>query len=61
MQQAYEVHNPSFPDINLHQQIDLSINDWAAEGKNGHLYFGQTKEQAEHARALHEKSQQVAA
>lgn len=47
MKQAYEIHNPSFNDINLLDQIEYGINDWVAEGKSGHLYFGKTKEEAE--------------
>lgn len=43
---AYEVHNPSFNDMNLEEQIEYGINDWAVEGKSGHLYFGRTAEQA---------------
>ena len=49
--QAYEVHNPSFNDMTLDQQIEAGINDWAAQGRSGHLYFGQTKAQAEAIRA----------
>lgn len=51
MEQAYEVHNPSFNDMTLREQIEHGINDWAAEGKSGHLYFGRTKEEAEAIRA----------
>jgi hypothetical protein len=54
MQAAYEVRNPSFTDMSLEQQIDVGINDWCAEGRNGHPYFGQTKEQAEAIRASYE-------
>jgi len=42
----YEVRNPSFNDMTLEQQIDCGINDWAVEGKSGHLYFGRTAEEA---------------
>lgn len=50
---AYEVCNPSFSDLNIEQQITYGCNDWAAEGKSGHLYYGQSKEQAESIRAAH--------
>jgi len=43
---AYEVHNPSFNDLTLSQQIEYGINDWAVEGKSGHLYFGRTEQEA---------------
>jgi hypothetical protein len=43
---AYEVHNPSFNDMNLEQQIEHGINDWAVEGKSGHIYFGRTAQEA---------------
>jgi len=46
MTNAYEIHNPSFNDMTLSQQIEVGINDWAVEGKSGHLYFGRTKEEA---------------
>lgn len=49
--QAYEVRNPSFNDMNLEQQIEAGINDWCAEGKSGHPYFGRTKSEAEAIRA----------
>jgi hypothetical protein len=42
----YEVRNPSFNDMTLEQQIECGINDWAVEGKSGHIYFGQTAEEA---------------
>lgn len=51
MNQAYEVCNPSFNDMNLDQQIEAGINDWCAEGRSGHQYFGTSKEQAEAIRA----------
>lgn len=54
MQVAYEVRNPSFSDMNIEQQIEAGINDWCAEGKNGHPYYGQTKAQAEAIRASYE-------
>jgi hypothetical protein len=43
---AYEIHNPSFNDMTLDQQIEVGINDWAVEGKSGHLYFGRTEQEA---------------
>jgi hypothetical protein len=42
----YEVRNPSFNDMTLEQQIECGINDWAVEGKSGHIYFGRTAEEA---------------
>jgi hypothetical protein len=48
---AYEVHNPSFNDINLECQIAFGINDWCAEGADGHPFFGRTKAEAEKIRA----------
>lgn len=47
---AYEVHNPSFSDIALEQQIEFGINDWRADDEVG-PFFGQTKDEAEFARA----------
>jgi len=49
--EAYEVLNPSFNDLNIEQQIEHGINDWCAEGKSGHPYFGRTKAEAEAIRA----------
>ena len=51
---AYEVHNPSFNDITLEKQIECGINDWCAEGRNGHPYYGRTKEEAELVRSMYE-------
>lgn len=51
MKQAYEIHNPSFNDMSLDEQIKHGINDWCAEGRSGHPYFGRTKEEAESIRA----------
>jgi hypothetical protein len=51
---AYEVLNPSFRDLNIEQQIQFGINDWLAEGLNGREFFGQSKAQAEAARAAYE-------
>lgn len=42
MYKAYEISNPSFPDLSLVQQIEYGINDWCVEGKSGHPYFGRT-------------------
>lgn len=53
-QPAYEVCNPSFDDLNIEQQIEYGINDWCAEGRDGHPYYGQTKAQAESIRASYE-------
>jgi hypothetical protein len=49
--EAYEVLNPSFNDLNIEQQIEHGINDWCAEGKSGHPYFGRTKAEAEAIRS----------
>lgn len=54
MKEAYEVRNPSFADLNLEQQIEYGINDWCAEGADGHQYFGRTPEQAIAIRASFE-------
>lgn len=54
LQPAYEIHNPSFNDMTLEQQIEVGVNDWCAEGVSGHPYFGQTKAQAEAIRASYE-------
>ncbi len=51
---AYEILNPSFPDLNIEQQIECGINDWCADGKNGHPFYGTTKAQAESIRATFE-------
>jgi len=48
---AYEVHNPSFNDMTLATQIKHGINDWCAEGRDGHPFFGRSKEEAEQIRA----------
>lgn len=49
----YAVHNPSFNDLTLDQQIECGINDWAVEGKSGHLYFGRTAEEAKSIAQAH--------
>lgn len=54
MQSAYEIHNPSFNDLTLEQQIEYGCNDWEAEGRNGHKYVGETKAKAEANRAIYE-------
>lgn len=51
---AYEVRNPSFSDMSLEQQIDAGINDWVAEGKTGHPFFGQSRSEAENIRRQYE-------
>jgi hypothetical protein len=48
---AYEVHSPSFNDLNLEQQIEYGINDWAAEDSVGHMFYGKTQQEAEQIRA----------
>lgn len=50
---AYEVLNPSFNDMTLPQQIEVGCNDWCAEGRSGHPYYGTSAEQAESIRAQH--------
>lgn len=50
---AYEVHNPSFNDMTLRQQIEHGINDWCAEGRDGHPFFGRSKAEAEQIRAVY--------
>lgn len=54
MNTAYEIHNPSFNDMTLEQQIAAGVNDWQADGVNGHPYFGTTQQQAEQVRARYE-------
>lgn len=56
MKPAYEVHNPSFNDISLDRQIQHGINDWCAEGADGHPFFGRTKAEAEQARQDHARN-----
>ena len=51
LRSAYEVRNPSFSDMTLEQQIEVGINDWCAESRTGHPYYGKTKEAAEDLRA----------
>lgn len=46
LQPAYEVHNPSFNDMTLPQQIEAGINDWCAEGPDGHPFFGRSADEA---------------
>ena len=48
---AYEIHNPSFNDMTLDQQIEAGVCDWCAEGPDGHPFFGETKDKAEANRA----------
>jgi hypothetical protein len=48
---AYEIHNPSFQDMTLEQQIDVGVNDWCADGLNDHPFYGRTKEEAESVRS----------
>jgi len=43
---VYEVHNPSFNDMTLEQQIEAGCNDWCVEGRSGRQYFGRTAEEA---------------
>lgn len=50
---AYEVHNPSFSDMTLETQIEHGINDWCAEGRDGHPFFGRSKAEAEQIRSVY--------
>lgn len=50
---AYEIHNPSFNDMTLEQQIDAGICDWCAEDADGHQFVGETKDKAEANRTAH--------
>jgi hypothetical protein len=43
---AFEVFCPSFPELSLTAQIVHGVNDWAIEGKSGHLYYGKTPVEA---------------
>lgn len=54
---AYEVHNPSFGDMNIEAQIEAGICDWCAEGRDGHPFFGRTKDEAEKIRSTFEATQ----
>jgi hypothetical protein len=54
LSKPYEVLNPSFGDLNIEQQIEYGINDWCAEGRNGHPYYGRTAEEAELVRSMYE-------
>lgn len=47
MTKAFEILNPSFRDMSLQAQIDAGVNDWCAEGRSGHPYFGRTQAEAE--------------
>lgn len=49
----YEVHNPSFGDMTLEEQIAVGINDWCAEGPDGHKFFGRDREEAVMIRICH--------
>jgi len=53
MTKAYEVHNPSFNDMTLEEQIEHGINDWCVEGHSGHQYFGHTARAAQQNAALY--------
>jgi len=57
MAKAYEIHNPSFNDMNLEQQINAGCNDWCVSGEDGHPYFGRSKIEAEIAYRQHNKQQ----
>lgn len=43
---AYEIHSPSFNDMTLEQQIKYGLNNWAVEGRSGHIYYGRTEQEA---------------
>jgi hypothetical protein len=43
---VFKVPSPSFPWMTTEQQIFYGLNDWAVEGKSGHLYYGRTEQEA---------------
>lgn len=43
---AYEVHNPSFNDMSLEQQIEAGCCDWCVDGIRGHKYYGESADAA---------------
>ena len=49
----YEVHNPSFNDMTLEEQIEAGVNDWAVDGRSGHVYFGRSAQEAVQIAAAH--------
>jgi hypothetical protein len=51
---AYEVFNPNINFLTFERQIEEGVNDWCADGKDGHPYFGETKTAAEAIRAQYE-------
>lgn len=53
MRAPYEVHNPSFNDMRLEEQIEHGINDWCAEDDDGHEFFGRTRDEADEIRCLY--------
>ena len=57
MTTAYEIHNPSFNDLTLEQQIKFGINDWCVDGQDGHPYFGRTQFEAEQAYRQNNRAQ----
>lgn len=52
LDRAYEVHNPSFNDMSLEEQIEAGCNDWCADDGSNH-YYGETKAKAK-AEAIRE-------
>lgn len=54
MNKPFEIFNPSFSDICLHDQIAHGINDWCVIGKSGHEYYGRSPAEALAVAALHE-------
>ncbi len=53
MNKAYEIHNPSFNDMTLQQQINAGINDWCVEGFSGHKYYGHSAAAAQQNAAMY--------
>lgn len=46
---AYEILNPSIPDMFLDEQIEAGRNDWQADTPDGLAHFGLTADEAEDA------------
>ena len=44
---AYEVLNPSIPDMFLDEQIEAGCNNWRVDAPDGSVHFGRTAEEAE--------------
>lgn len=48
---THEVHNPSFNDMTLDEQIDQGVNDWMCLDRAGRQFIGQSRKAAEKMRA----------